>query len=312
MIEGKTKIIEDFEYPIDTTPLMSGELPEHFDCVRIITKDSLTANDGGIQANLSVAKDKTTQNCNVMAYLESKGFPLAFERRHDETSFIAKKCEMLPFEFVARRKPYGSYLKREPLAPGVNAWGAFDPPIVEMFHKHTVVMPCLTHKNQHAINPETRLMPEAQAREYFMVDGEWTHEVYTDPLLVIEQGVPKLYPSKQPRHDMQPLMTIKLKLSITRHFDAIAEKTAAVFERIEEAWKKLDVKLIDLKVEWGKVKMKETSLIVIADVIDNDSWRIWPNGDPKQQLDKQAFRDGEELTEIQKKYAIVTEYTNKF
>ena len=75
-------------------------------------------------------------------------------------------------------------------------------------------------------------------------------------------------------------------------------------------WKKFNVELIDMKIEIGiEEKNKE---LVIADVIDNDSWRIWPNGDPKQQLDKQSFRDGEALTEVQKKYRTVTRYTEKF
>ena len=65
-----------------------------------------------------------------------------------------------------------------------------------------------------------------------------------------------------------------------------------------------------MKIEVGWTK--HTEELVIADVIDNDSWRIWPNGDPKQQLDKQSFREGEELSEVQRKYAIVTEYTSKF
>ena len=81
------------------------------------------------------------------------------------------------------------------------------------------------------------------------------------------------------------------------------------FEILEKAWKKFNVELIDMKIEIGIDNNKE---LVIADVIDNDSWRIWPNGDPKQQLDKQAFRDGVKLSEVRDKYAVVTQYTKQF
>ncbi len=80
-------------------------------------------------------------------------------------------------------------------------------------------------------------------------------------------------------------------------------------EVLEKAWKEFDVSLIDMKIEVGITNDYE---IVIADVIDNDSWRIWPHGDPKRQLDKQSFRDGDKLTEVQKNYKAVTEYTRKF
>ena len=64
------------------------------------------------------------------------------------------------------------------------------------------------------------------------------------------------------------------------------------FEILEKAWKKFDVNLIDMKIEVGINQNKE---IVIADVIDNDSQRIWSNGDPKKQLDKQSFRYSEKI-----------------
>ena len=82
------------------------------------------------------------------------------------------------------------------------------------------------------------------------------------------------------------------------------------FEILEKAWRRFEISLIDLKIEIGY--SKKTKELVLADVIDNDSWRIWPQGDPKHQLDKQAFRDGESLTKVQNKYRIVTEYIKKF
>tara|TARA_B100000131_G_scaffold160433_1_gene155311 strand:+ start:1045 stop:1881 length:837 start_codon:yes stop_codon:yes gene_type:complete len=277
MIEGKTKRIEDLNDP---------------NLVRIVTKDSLTANDAAIKADLPVAKDKTTQNCSVMHYLKSNGVPVAYETRNNDTSFISKKCEMIPIECVMRRRPYGSYLKREPSKSSADI---FDPLLTEFFHKDAVV-----GKEQ---------MSEDKARELYLRDGEWTETVYTDPLIEPKDNVWLLYPPKTPRHDMQPLMDIKPEVD-NETLEYIRTKLMIpCFELLEKAWKKFNVQLIDMKIEIGKTTDGE---LVIADVIDNDSWRIWPNGDPKQQLDKQSFRDGEELTEIQEKYAVVSEYTRQF
>ena len=277
MIEGKTKRIEDLNDP---------------NLVRIVTKDSLTANDAAIKADLPVAKDKTTQNCSVMHYLKSNGVPVAYETRNNDTSFISKKCEMIPIECVMRRRPYGSYLKREPSKSSAEI---FDPLLTEFFHKDAVV-----GKEQ---------MSEDKARELYLRDGEWTETVYTDPLIEPKDDVWLLYPPKTPRHDMQPLMDIEPEVD-NETLEYIRTKLMIpCFELLEKAWKKFNVQLIDMKIEIGKTTDGE---LVIADVIDNDSWRIWPNGDPKQQLDKQSFRDGEELTEIQEKYAVVSEYTRQF
>lgn len=277
MIEGKTKRIEDLDDP---------------NLVRIVTKDSLTANDAAIKADLPVAKDKTTQNCSVMHYLKNNGVPVAYEIRNDETSFVSKKCEMIPIECVMRRRPYGSYLKR---VPEKSSAEIFDPLLTEFFHKDAVV-----GKEQ---------MSEDKARELYLRDGEWTETVYTDPLIEPKDDVWLLYPPKTPRHDMQPLMDIKPEVD-NETLEYIRTKLMIpCFELLEKAWKKFNVQLIDMKIEIGKTTDGE---LVIADVIDNDSWRIWPNGDPKQQLDKQSFRDGEGLTEIQEKYAVVSGYTQQF
>ncbi|XP_009883341.1 PREDICTED: multifunctional protein ADE2 [Charadrius vociferus] len=76
--------------------------------------------------------------------------------------------------------------------------------------------------------------------------------------------------------------------------DIMARSTQAIFEILEKSWQPQNCTLVDLKIEFGvNVLTKE---IVLADVIDNDSWRLWPSGDRSQQKDKQSYRDLKEVT----------------
>ena len=276
-IEGKTKTIEDVADP---------------NLVRIVTKDSLTANDAAIQADLPVAEDKTAQTCSVFHLLKNNNIPVAYITRNSPTSFIAEKCDMIPIECVMRRRAFGSYLKR---APSKKSGDIFDPLLTEFFHKNAIV--------------GNEIISEDKARDLYLRNGEWTETVYTDPLIEPTTDTWMLFPPKEPRYDMQPLKYIRPEVDpITLEYIRTSLMVPC-FEILEKAWKKFDVNLIDMKIEIGINQNKE---IVIADVIDNDSWRIWPNGDPKQQLDKQSFRDGESLTTVQEKYRIVTEYTKHF
>uniref|UniRef100_A0A8C5LZ31 Phosphoribosylaminoimidazole carboxylase n=1 Tax=Leptobrachium leishanense TaxID=445787 RepID=A0A8C5LZ31_9ANUR len=76
--------------------------------------------------------------------------------------------------------------------------------------------------------------------------------------------------------------------------DIMNHSTVAIFEILEKAWSTQDCTLVDMKIEFGvDVTKKE---IVLADVIDNDSWRLWPSGDKTQQKDKQSYRDLKEIT----------------
>ncbi|MEJ1274323.1 hypothetical protein NN561_005205 [Cricetulus griseus] len=76
--------------------------------------------------------------------------------------------------------------------------------------------------------------------------------------------------------------------------DIISHATQAIFEILEKSWLPQNCTLVDMKIEFGvDVTTKE---IVLADVIDNDSWRLWPSGDQSQQKDKQSYRDLKEVT----------------
>ena len=121
-------------------------------------------------------------------------------------------------------------------------------------------------------------------------------------------------------HD--PLITpdqiVAQSIASPQEVGVMTELARLTFEILSHAWRKRDVLLVDLKIEFGRLAGGENQgQLVIADVIDNDSWRIWPQGREELMLDKQIYRNlenvnDEALERVKQAYERVAELVGTF
>lgn len=130
-----------------------------------------------------------------------------------------------------------------------------------------------------------------------------------DPVLV------ETFLKDDARHDPQiwPADIVEQQIASQQEIDWMVQEGHRVFDVIERAWASADVALVDLKIEFGRDPQGQ---LMVADVIDNDSWRLWPGGDKSRMLDKQVYRNlkditNEALQDIADRYALVADLTGK-
>ncbi len=249
--------------------------------VTVVSKDDITAGDG---AKHDVIADKgrlaTATTCNVFRLLKACGLPVAFELQDSPTSFVAPKCEMLPYEVVVRREAHGSYLKRNPHF----AKGQLFPQLVVEFFLKTK-------------------------------DRDWKGKplICDDPLMFYSKGDAKisLFNPAKPIHGQEPFLVLADTEVFTHAdewelFPEMERIVRHTFLVLEKAWELEGGTLVDLKVEFG---FDTKGNLLLADVIDNDSWRVVESG---AYIDKQVYRDGGALDDVVAKYRRVAEITGRF
>ncbi|MGA8575902.1 MAG: phosphoribosylaminoimidazolesuccinocarboxamide synthase [Candidatus Cybelea sp.] len=121
-------------------------------------------------------------------------------------------------------------------------------------------------------------------------------------------------------HD--PLITpdqiVARNIAAPQEIGVMTELARLTFDILSHAWRKRDVLLVDLKIEFGRLAGGENQgQLVIADVIDNDSWRIWPQGREELMLDKQIYRnlesvDDAALENVKRAYERVADFVGTF
>jgi len=247
----------------------------------VYSKDDITAGDGAKHDLLTgKAAMATLTTCNVFRFLKACGIPAAFDEQLSAVSFSAPKCRMLPYEVVTRREAHGSYLKRN---PGMRKGHLFPRLVGEVYLKTK--------------------------------DRLWNaHQLRCDDPLMIHNAAERtisLYEPSKPLAGQAPFLVLSEAEVFThsdeaRFFGEMAAISKRAFLALEKAWQLEGGTLVDCKVEFG---FTDAGQLLLADVIDNDSWRVVEHG---AYIDKQVYRDGGNLDAVAANYRRVADITGHF
>lgn len=281
LYRGKTKAI----YATDEENYV---VLENFDDITKFDNPELTKTMTG----KAVQATKTT--CNVFSLLKNAGIPVAFEKQLSETEFLAPKCRMIPLEVIVRRYAVGSYLKRFPhlKKPAGETPHRFHKLKFELFLKTTGgVIKSFEGKELGNISVDDPLIREHTNSWELMEPKkpEWEKEANLDYLINQSEILPPGIGGGQ------------------LYRTSIENITRETFLVLESAWAQLGCRLIDFKIEFG---LDARGQLRVADVIDNDSWRLRTSN--WEELSKENFRQNMGLDEVSGKYELVAKLSDKF
>lgn len=284
--QGKTKVL----FSVEGNPGL---------CI-IENKDEITAfDDPGFTRQFGTkARSATATTCNVFELLKQCGVPVAYEHQLSPTEFLAPNCFMLPVECIARRYAVGSALKRFPhLARSAEQPHRFHRLATEYFLKTT------GGTFRRSVGDDI-LMPDDVLKKGRPVD---------DPMIVNpfdESGPWRLFHPKVPSYQEEANLWVNVgrqDVLVDLPLVTIDNMLRRTFLVLENAWTVLGCRLIDFKIEFG---ISRDGKLLVADVIDNDSWRL-RTADGKE-VSKQLFRDGGALGDVEQAYELVAHLTEQF
>jgi phosphoribosylaminoimidazole carboxylase / phosphoribosylaminoimidazole-succinocarboxamide synthase len=271
--------------------------------VIIRNRDEITKNDDPEATRIMLGKGEwaTATTTATFEILKAAGIPVAFERRINATDFLAKKCQMIKLEVVARRYADGSYLKRNPHLRKIKNV----PP--HRFHRLEIEFFLKTSGGVIIDKDGCRLgnLPNdcLEKDKIKRVDDPFITDPNND---VWSLRHPK-FPVWDDNSGLSSFIGSRAILPDGVNVGEIENITRKVFLVLEAAWAKLGYRLVDFKIEFG---IGPDGELFVADVIDNDSWRLrtwdW------QELSKQLFRDNAEMAVVAARYSFVAELVKQF
>ena len=238
-----------------------------------LAKDDITAKDGAKKHVLPGKAELANQvTCNMFEILKRGNIQLAYIAKHGPKTFWTQKCEMIKVEVVVRRVAKGSYCKRN---THVVDGSRLKRLVVEFYYKTT---DCKIGEYQLPCNDP--LMEFNETRKLWSV-----------------------YRPDKPKAQgficvLSRSMTKRESQKLYRRLSRCKTIACKAFEVLEKAWQRLDATLQDIKFEFG---MLPNGDIVMADVVDLDSWRLDWYG---QQVSKQGYRDDDPLAKVLSTYQL--------